>query len=780
MLLRNFGLAVCCLSLSSAYLFAADLTLIDNGTAKCAIFAPARLLDDAKANPEPATPWSTRKPEDTRRRLRESVKDLAAILERMTGTKVEIVAGAPAANETRIPILIGELANEKFGPPAKKFPYEQGLRIVVTDKAVGLAGESDLAASYAIYTLLEQLGCRWVIPGDLGEVLPATKTVAVKPQDLSTGPTTNFRGVWYADADFGRRNRLGGMLILAGHALELSYLPKDFRKEHPEVKAIIKGQPHEHLIKWTHPLIAQAISENILGQLAKDPTLDSFSLSPDDGATWDESDDAKHDAGDFDPALQTVAKADRLMVLCNRVAEAVAAKYPAVRFGVLAYVDYTRPPVREKVHPHIVPQIAPITFSRAHPMNDPGEPNNASMRALVEGWGQKSPGGTSYYFYAFNLAEIASPNPMLTKWGHDIPYIYEKGNCKYWQPETLANYETCFHALNLGFRLAWDNTQKPEAVIADINKKFYGAAAKPMSAYWSHIDKCWVETPEYSGCGFGHLRRFTPERMKQARKHLDEAKSLAQADLERQRVELASISFAEWEAFMQMRQDLAGGKFVDLAANAEQYRKRNIDLGEKYQPNFCFTRMGWTGPINLNVRYFDAFYKATYDDASRIAKDFTILTPQTVREWKIHPDKEAAGEKAGWQQPKYDDSGWTETDCMTQTWSTVGFHNYLSSMWYRTKLKVPAVAFGKKIYLWVGATDGRVKVFINGRHVPYVNEKKETVDSFTGYCQPASFEITGAVEPGGENTIALFCTREMVNELGTGGLIAPVTVYAEK
>jgi len=101
-------------------------------------------------------------------------------------------------------------------------------------------------------------------------------------------------------------------------------------------------------------------------------------------------------------------------------------------------------------------------------------------------------------------------------------------------------------------------------------------------------------------------------------------------------------------------------------------------------------------------------------------------------------------------------------------------------MWYRTKVTVPKVAAGKKVSLWVGATDGRVKVFINGKHVPYINEKQETADSFTGYCQPASFDITSALSPGGENTIALFCTREVVNELGTGGLIAPVTIYAEK
>src|SRR5262249_39044042 len=162
----------------------------------------------------------------------------------------------------------------------------------------------------------------------------------------------------------------------------------------------------------------------------------------------------------------TVSKTDRLMVLCNRVAEKVVPQYPHVKFGVLAYVDYTRPPVREKVHPSVVPEIAPITFSRAQPMTDDGEPNNKALRALVEGWG-KAASATSYYFYGWFLAEASAPNPMITKWGVDIPYVYAKGNCRYWQPETISNFETSLHAHTLGIRLAWDPSLKPADVVRE-------------------------------------------------------------------------------------------------------------------------------------------------------------------------------------------------------------------------------------------------------------------------------------------------------------------------
>jgi hypothetical protein len=245
-------------------------------------------------------------------------------------------------------------------------------------------------------------------------------------------------------------------------------------------------------------------------------------------------------------------------------------------------------------------------------------------------------------------------------------------------------------------------------------------------------------------------------------------------------VALANATFSQWETFMQLRRDLADGRFANLAADAEKYRQKQMALGEQYAPNLCFTLSATFKPVPLGIRYFDAFYKLTYDDASRVANNFTIITPKPLRQWKFHVDKEKAGEAAGWQKADFNDGEWKTTDVAQETWSTIGFHNYQGAMWYRTKVTLPTIPPGKKCYLWIGATDGKVKVFVNGQHLPWLNDKQEAVEVFGGYCQPASFNITPAVKPSGENSIALFCTRDFVNELGTGGLIAPVTIYVEK
>ena len=75
---------------------------------------------------------------------------------------------------------------------------------------------------------------------------------------------------------------------------------------------------------------------------------------------------------------------------------------------------------------------------------------------------------------------------------------------------------------------------------------------------------------------------------------------------------------------------------------------------------------------------------------------------------------------------------------------------------------------------------GNAKVFVNGTHVPYTDDAGKTNEFAAGYCKPFSFDVTDAVKASADNQITIKTTRTFINELGTGGLLAPVTLYAEK
>ncbi|MCC7421938.1 MAG: DUF4838 domain-containing protein [Planctomycetaceae bacterium] len=770
------SLAVGLLFLATAPVHA-DVVLVQDGQARAAIFVDAETLGDGK-RPEKTTAYTDVTPEGLRLRVRDSVIDLAHYLEKISGAKVDLVAGAPAAGEKRIPILIGSLAEKKWGAPKKPAKMKQGLRVVVAADGVGLWGESDLSTSYAVYTFLHNLGCRWFMPSDLGEVIPSSKTISLKEQDVSEAPHSYFRGIWYADPHYQRRNRLGGLLLSAGHALE-HYVSKEQRQAHPEWVGTVDGKPQPVRLRWSAKGLPEAIGDHLIELQAKAPATLSWSLSSEDGLGYDNSkEDQALDAGDFDPSFQGISLTDRQVWFCNRIAERVSPKYPDLIFGMLAYGVSTRPPVREKLHPALVPQIAPITYSRVHPMTDDGEPNNKVFRELLEKWGKVTP-AVSYYYYCFFLAEPGAPNPFIKKWSVDVPAAFQY-NCRYWQPETLANFEVVMHALYLGTRLSWDPTQKPADIFDELHRLFYGNAAKEMAAYWTFIDDVWTGTPEYSGCGFGHLRRFGGEKIRKARELMNAAIAKAVTPEEKFRIGMADDSLKAFELFLKMRADLNEGRFATLDADSKAYIQRVTDGGTKYEKQFAFGRMGWTGPQGIYGVYFKSFYDATHNDAARIAREKTILTPTPLQKWKFEVDKDKAGEAAGWQKPEFDDSKWKTSNPGIDTWSALGLHNYMGAAWYRHKVTLPAVPAGKKIWLWLGATDGTAKVFVNGKHCPWVNDKGEKVDQFAGYCQPASIDVTEAVKAGGENTIAVFTNRTDLNELGMGGLIAPVVLYHDK
>ena len=128
-------------------------------------------------------------------------------------------------------------------------------------------------------------------------------------------------------------------------------------------------------------------------------------------------------------------------------------------------------------------------------------------------------------------------------------------------------------------RLAWDPNQDPKAVVADLHERFYGRAGRAMSDYWHFVDDVWAKTPEYAGCAFGHLRRWTPERLEKARRLLRRAQAEAGTDPEKARIDLAAVSLRHFEQFMRMRRDLAPLRAGDdIAVELRILTSRRTDL----------------------------------------------------------------------------------------------------------------------------------------------------------------------------------------------------------
>lgn len=769
--------------LVSGSALAGEVCLAEGGESRCVIVVPPGSMQWAGDGKE-LDRWSPNKEEPERRRrlLRDSIRDLAGYLGRMSGAKVEVVESLPA-DKARIPIFIGLVGQQAFGPVGLSRCGLFAFRVVVGAKGVGLYGESEYGTSYAIYEVLHRLGCRWYMPSELGECIPSSTHLVLQEMDAVLAPFTEWRRMEgrTADADFRRRNRMGGSMdggnvLDEQHALD-GYITREQRAAHPEWRLLVEGKPHPEYLRWTREEVAVAVADNIIAKLDKAyaPTV---SLSPGDYVM--PTDDPEEMAGDpvprvWEPAASQWSVTDRMVLLANRVAERVGRKYPDVRFGLLAYVNHSMPPKKQILHPNVIPVIAPIDFNRAHPMTWTNHPNGTWLLDMVQGWSKVSP-RIGYYAYGMNLAELSAPNPFITKWGTDIPLVLSN-HCAFWMPETMGGWESMMPGFYLSMRLTFDPKEYQGAILSELWARFYGPAAEPMERYWHRMDRAWIDSAEYAGGAFGYLRIFTPEVMRGARADVNEALSRCRTPMEYRRVKLVDDSLTQFELFMKMRHDWAAGRMARLAADLEDWRGAVKYLQGRYRKEFCFG--------GLTIDYIDSCFGSAYSDGSRVARECVFPVPALLT-WKYCFIGEGKGEERGWVRPDFDDSGWKTTHVVEETWSSLGYHNGMGRMAYRTTVSLPAVPAGKKAILWIGSTDGSAELFINGTLVKYMIPRKtrlhaqgDTIGAACGFCEPFEFEVTRALRVG-SNQVTIICERNWLNEVGTGGLMGPVVVAWSK
>ncbi len=758
---------------------ASDVVLAADGKARVVIYAPARLFVDeaplvnakgrlVKRRP-PADPILRRKKaEETR--LLESARDLQHYLSRLSGAEVELTptTTATAIEPSPLPILLGELAEQRFGPVGSSAPGGQGFRVVVRPEGLGLYGEGDLGTSYAVYELLDRLGCRWFMPGDLGEVVPAAGRVALPRGDDSLAPSTIYRGVWYADTDFKRRNRLGGIELAAGHMLE-RWISDAQRQEHPEWRAVIKGQPHPKRLRWSNPELAKAMAASIASKV-EGKGLRSVSLSPADGVDFDDSDDPLLDAGDWDPTTNSVSLTDRLLVLTNRVASELKPRHPELMLGVLAYVSYSRPPVRESVHPNVVPMLAPITYCREKPWNRDDCPGAATLRGNIEAWARHAD-RLGFRGYTFNLAEPAAPNPMIGKLSWDLPFLMAN-KVRFYQPETMPTFEATLPALWLGIRLSFDAHRRPEAELADLYAHFYGHASVATRRYLELIDRAWLDTPEHAGGSLGYAQRFPPGRLARARAALNEAIAACRTGVERARVAMLDHSLSQLELYMKMQRDLGEGRLDQLLPDLRQWLKTAKDLSERYAANSAFGKAGWAKEYGIYGYYAKRFLEPIYSEAAAIAAHARPLLMRPVCDLRFWLEPEAAL-PASSAAPAAVSA--RRMDVCRQTWSSVGLHDYFGSMWYEVDVQLGDFEPDKPLRLWLSKADGAIQVWVNGVSL-HVTDAPDSIVAET-HLRPLTFNVSGAARARETNRVTILARRTRLAELGAGGLLGPIYLY---
>ena len=691
--------------------------------------------------------------EDAPDTVQTAAKELRTHIQKISGA--ELPSGHEPAGDMPVTIYIGGASPEPGTAKIKEGGTNPAaFRVRVTDDAVHLTGLSGEGALHATYDMLEQLGVRWFMPGEIGTVIPDQQTVAIQTQDTIEHPGFEGRHLQAVAAPtWERRMRFGG-IDSGGHGLG----PRFDREENPELFMHVDGEPTHQENVGKQEVIDRTV-EYWLKRLDNNPDMRYMRIGPHDGTGF-----GNHpwDAGDMDPLHGKVSVTDRYIKFFNQVLDRVQEKHPDAGIGFYAYSQYMRPPVREKPNPNILPMLAPIDACRLHTMQTPHCWERQYISEIIAGW-QDTGVNMMYRGYLFNLANPGVPYSMTKRTAIEYRYFYEHGiiGCRV---ETMPAWAWHGPTLYLAAKMMWDPMLDVDALLEDYYGKFYGPAAEPMQRYFNTLEDAYLDADYHTGHVFDVVKIMTDEVRANLDQALSEAESAVPGDSTyAERVAMARTGYRCGElvldtinAFNRCDFDTAKQKADDVRALMEKGMAHDPPLIDHSVGQGYFDRF-W----GHNV---DAGYAATHGE-----NEFVLQLPD---EWRFMLDPYQGGEQLGLWKPSLGNKPWRTIRTYSQSWSNQGLRYYKGDAWYRTTFDVPAEYEGKQLTLWFSGVDNNLTVWINGTEIEMTKKGASPIG------RPWEFDATDAIKFDGENVIAIRVNNDRLREIGTGGLTGPAMIYA--
>ncbi len=547
---RAIRVLVLCLCITSR-IFAEDLVIADNGVSDYRIALPA----------EPT-------PEETF-----AAGELQTYLKAATGTQLLIVKGVDPASGKFLIVANPELSLP--GAPSLKDNKEAILVVRVNDD-VAMIGRGH-AVCYAVYDFLETVaGIAWLFPGELGEVIPKTKTLKVGNLRRSQAPDIQIR--WIGRGEWALRNRLnvnvavgekpaGVIQVFGGHSFAKILPPDDYFDKHPDYYALVKGQrrryerlSHNNQFCTSNPDVVKEAAKNMIKALDENPGAQVVSLSPNDGYGFCECErcmalDPKgpHSLLDVQRGKSVGYRmnilSNRMWLFYNQVTREVAKKYPDVLVKSFAYSLYTDPPTTPdfRCEPNLMVQLT-HGMCHNHSLADPKCPANAEYFRRVDGWTKLSKHLAIYEYY-WKVAWLDMPWGIIHSIQNDIPYYRDHG-LKLFYTQYGGNAAGGFGPVYyVAAHKLWDAEADAFALLRRYCDKAYGKGAGAMYDYFMLWEKRFQETNVHvSGAAYNNiLTVFTPEKQAAANELLARAAAAADNDKDRERIARVKMQM-EWVA----------------------------------------------------------------------------------------------------------------------------------------------------------------------------------------------------------------------------------------
>ena len=658
--------------------------------------------------------------------------------------------------------------------------------------------------AFAVYTFLEEdLGVRWLWPGELGEAVPRMPTISLEVPDRADAPRLTqriFRNSRYNSSGWWQaRRRVGTPLPVwtrQAHATQfwLDHLRmgdssnqiKPSREgvvgwaekhgdTHPEYFAL---QPNGDRLNrdlydrvrlcLSHPEVIDLIANEAIAAFEQQPHLTMYGIELSDVF------------GSYCTCGKCRAWGPTLSELVARhwtaVAEKVAERYPDRLLYAHPYHKYVDPPQSVARIPENV-VLFPVGQNLSGYTAAPDR--ERSIRSWL-GWARLND-QRMYWRPNYPCQDAGFPLNYARQVSEDMKLFYQHKLAgvdidhmrNLWAGEGLTYYAAC--------KLSWNPELDIDAIIDDYCTKGFGPAASQVRAYFDAVEELTdtiarhepagthpMGLPGGESAGVGLAVHYTPAVTARFHSLLDEARDAARDDAT-VKARIAFLRKAVEYVEIEHRVNLAGRRADAGGLTPDETRDIRGLLAERR--TFLESAIGqWHIEPEAVCRGADWVEQAV--DADEEKRDLfadLLLTHEEVlalpRDWRFKTDPDSVSMTEKWFAADHDESDWT-TIKIGDFWERQGFKDYDGMAWYRRKLTLPAALEDRTVLFAFGAADENALVYIDGRLAG------EYDGGPGGWDKRFVLDLTQHVRPGVEQTYAI----RVIDSVGAGGLWKPIKV----
>lgn len=353
----------------------------------------------------------------------------------------------------------------------------------------------------AVCGFLRDLGVRWYRPGEIGEILPETKSIALPKVDKTVHPDFPMRILNFRGALYGRDAMMWGYHLgvrqpygrQAAHGMAHMTDNERTLKNHPDWFALYGGKRqndpsirNNQLCYSNDELFHETVR---FARVQLDHfDMDVVSIMPPDGYTA--MCQCPLCKGKDSPKLgYRGTLSNYVWDFVNRVAKEVGKTHPDKKISNCAYGVYTEPPSNiDKLEPNV--QV--IIVGGRRPLSEDRE----DLRRLRAAWQAKTDNPIEIFEnYPFTGRGFYLPAYMPRLLGESINET--KGQSRgedIWITMDFSEHAIGYNHFLLYFtaRMYWGGRDRdPGAMFDEYVKKFYGPAATEMDAFFSYCEHHW-------------------------------------------------------------------------------------------------------------------------------------------------------------------------------------------------------------------------------------------------------------------------------------------------